>query len=102
MKAFELYETMDGNYIPAVTMALCNELGPKIESPYKASYWILGSRLFGLSYPNYLRYLRDEYGATLIGRDGIPRFYFKEKKDCEKIIDELNKRFNYSRGELNV
>lgn len=102
MKAFELFETMDGNYIPAVTMALCNELGPKIESPYKASYWILGSRLLGLSYPNYLRYLRDKYGATLVGRNGIPRFYFKEKKNCEKVIDELNKRFNYSRGELNV
>ena len=101
MKAFELFETMDGNYIPSVTMELCDELGPKIESPYKASYWILGSRLFGLSYPNYLRYLRDEYGATLVGKD-IPSFYFKEKKDCESVINELNKRFDYSRGESNV
>ena len=101
MKAFELFETTDGNYIPSVTKALCDELGPKIEPSHKASYWILGSRLFGLSYPNYLRYLRDEYGATLVGKV-IPRFYFKEKKDCERVINELNKRFDYSRGESNV
>ena len=58
------------------------------------SYHIFQSRIFGLTYANYLKMLRDNYNAIIIGKGHrYPVAYFKNIEDINKIIYELNKRF---------
>lgn len=60
----------------------------------KGSYHVFQARAFGLTYASYLRMLRDNYNATIIGKGHkYPVAYFKNKEDISKIIAELNKRF---------
>lgn len=55
------------------------------------SYAVLGARLLGLSYPDYLRYCRDAHNATLFGKnDKYITVYFNSKSDADglaKILD---------------
>lgn len=58
------------------------------------SYNILLARIFDLSYADYLRMCRDEYGAVLRGKNClyvIPLFSSDSKIDL--LINNLNKRF---------
>ena len=57
------------------------------------SFNVIQARLFGLSYPDYLRMLRSEYNATLCGKQGYSYAIFKDSKDCDRICKELNKRW---------
>lgn len=59
-----------------------------------SNYGILAARLFGLSYPDYLRMLRDKYGATLSGKKGgWITASFNDPAQCEKVVKELNYRW---------
>ena len=43
----------------------------------KGSYALLAARVAGLDYADYLRFCRDKYGATIIGKNHIyPLAYF--------------------------
>ena len=60
----------------------------------KGSYHVYGARLFGISYADYLRMLRDRYGATIVGKNQTyPVAYFENKEKANEVITELNKRF---------
>ena len=60
-----------------------------------SNYGILAARLFGLSYPDYLRMLRDKYGATLKGKNGgWITASFNDPAQCQKVITELNRRWS--------
>jgi hypothetical protein len=57
------------------------------------SYNILAAEIMGLSYANFLRMCRDLYGAEVVGKGHYyPVAYFKNSKDGQPLIDELNKR----------
>lgn len=56
---------------------------------FDGSFHVIGARLMGLSYPDYLRYLRSK-GATLKGKTGYTYAYFKDKDKCQKVCDVLN------------
>lgn len=58
------------------------------------SYNLLKARLFDLTYPNYLRMARDNYGAQLKGRDGYIIEFFTEKEKANILCEELNLRLN--------
>ena len=61
----------------------------------EGSYNVIGARLMGLTYADYLRMCRDIYGAEIIGKDSIyPVAYFKFSKGLEDLIDQLNARAN--------
>lgn len=60
---------------------------------YRSSYHVVGARLLGLSYPNYLRYLQS-CGGELKGREGYSFVYFKDKAACQKVCKELQKRWD--------
>lgn len=61
----------------------------------KGSYNIIQARLFGLSYPQFLRMCRDCFGAEIIGKDSMyPVAYFKRSKELDALIDNLNARAN--------
>jgi hypothetical protein len=59
------------------------------------SYHVSYARLLGISYPNYLRLCRDEFGATLIGKDWL---YICPKWDnpegAKPLARMLNARLN--------
>ena len=67
---------------------------------YGGSFNIIASRILGLSYPNYLRYLRDTFSAELRGKKGYPYPIFKERQSCMKVINILNKNWQIVETEI--
>lgn len=59
------------------------------------SYSIAPARVLNMSYPEYLRFARDEYNGTIVGKTGFPIVYFDSKQDIVKLQSLLNK---YWRG----
>lgn len=59
---------------------------------FSGSFQVLGSRLLGLSYPDYLRFLQSQ-GATLKGKEGYCYGYFKDKAACQKVCNLLNAKW---------
>ena len=61
----------------------------------EGSFNIICARLLGISYADYLRLCRDEFGAEIIGKGAMyPVAYFKLSKELEALIDNLNARAN--------
>lgn len=61
---------------------------------YNSSYNVIMARLFNLTYPDFLRYCRDNYGAVLVGKEGFTYMVFYDEKKCDALVKELNKRWN--------
>jgi len=56
------------------------------------SYQLLGARLFGISFANYLRLCRDEFGAEIYGKGtAYPVPYFNNDVRANNLIKMLNK-----------
>ena len=61
----------------------------------EGSYNVIGARLMGLTYAQYLRMCRDIYGAEIIGKgSNYPYPIFKLSKGLEDLIEQLNSRAN--------
>jgi hypothetical protein len=61
----------------------------------KCNYYpILAARLFDMRLADYLTFLRDKCGATIIGSKGWPVAYFADVRNCNQVVAELNKRWN--------
>ena len=61
----------------------------------EGSFNIICARLMGLTYAQYLRMCRDEFGAEIIGKgDTYPVAYFKLSQGLNDLIDQLNARAN--------
>lgn len=61
----------------------------------EGSFGIIGARLMGLTYADYLRMCRDIYGAEIIGKNSnYPVAYFRFSKELEDLINQLNARAN--------
>lgn len=57
------------------------------------SYNVLMARIMGITYANYLRLCRDEYGAEVIGKNTTyPVPYFTELVRAKELAKELDKR----------
>ena len=57
------------------------------------SYAVIMSRVMGITYANYLRLCRDEYGAEIIGKGSLyPIPYFNEVNRAKELVKELDKR----------
>lgn len=86
MKPFELYEGYeDGTYMIVF-------IHDTFMGGYNGgSYSIIGARVLGLSYANYLRYMRDTYDAEVRGREGYSYLIFKDQGKCLMAVQELNK-----------
>lgn len=66
-----------------------------VDKGIKCNYYpILAARLFGMRLADYLRFLRDKCGATLIGKTGWTTAYFADARNCNQVIIELNKKWN--------
>lgn len=61
----------------------------------EGSYNVICARLMGLTYANYLRMCRDEFGAEIIGKGSLfPVAYFELSQGLMVLIDNLNARAN--------
>lgn len=61
----------------------------------EGSYNIIGARLMGLTYAQYLRMCRDIYGAEVVGKgETYPFPIFKLSEKLEDLIAQLNIRAN--------
>ena len=61
----------------------------------EGSFNIIGARLMGLTYAQYLRMCRDEFGAEIIGKGSYyPYPVFKLSQGLNDLIDQLNARAN--------
>ena len=59
----------------------------------EGSFNLICARLLNISYANYLRLCRDEFGAEIIGKGSMyPVAYFKRSKEFDALIDLLNAR----------
>lgn len=87
---FTLRERADGD--------LSIEIPQKIYDIFRntsGSFNVIKARLFGLSYPGYLKMCRDKYKAILKGKKGYSYAYWKkeDKDSLVELIKELNKRW---------
>ena len=80
-----------GQYFANTTMNLMNEINTQIEG----SYMIIFPRLYNLSYAQFLRMVRDIYGATLLKGNNKKyiHFYFTDENKCNKFVKDANTRF---------
>ena len=61
----------------------------------EGSYNVIGARLMGLTYAQYLRMCRDEFGAEIIGKGNLyPYPVFKLSQGLQDLINQLNARAN--------
>lgn len=61
----------------------------------EGSYNVIGARLMGLTYAQYLRMCRDCFGAEIIGKNSMyPVAYFKRSKELDDLVEQLNSRAN--------
>lgn len=58
------------------------------------TYNAVAARLFGMTYPEFLRYAREHYNATITGATGYSYLTFKDSADCDRLIKELNRRWD--------
>ena len=65
----------------------------------RGSFNLLFARIWGLSYPDFLRYVRDQYGATLHGKEGgYITFTFSRVADANLFQVETVRRWIIMRG----
>ena len=65
------------------------------------SYSVIMARVMGITYANYLRLCRDEYGAELVGKGFLyPVPYFNELNNAKELVKELEKRIYTIKKEL--
>lgn len=64
-------------------------------SPFNGSLCVMQARIFGLSYPDFLRYVRDTYGARIGGKQHrYPALYFPNEAAAVQYANILNKRYS--------
>ena len=57
----------------------------------KGSYGVFPARLLGLTYPDYLRFLRDVLGADVIGKNSkYPVAFFDKNETTRQFVKLLN------------
>lgn len=88
MKAFKITETCNENeYMVGLEDFVYKLIGKQSGS---FSFNIVAARVLGFSYPEYLKYVRDNYNATIRGRAGYSYAFYKNRNDCYDIVKVLN------------
>jgi hypothetical protein len=58
----------------------------------EGSYGVFAARVVGLSFAQYLQYIRDNYNGIIVGSQGYSSIQFKNKTDAERCAKFLNER----------
>ena len=71
--------------------------------PFNGSLNVIHSRIMGLTYPQFLRYVRDTYNARIVGKEQrYPSFLFPTEQDALNYANMLDKRFALIVKHLNL
>ena len=62
----------------------------KLIGKQSGSFNIVAARILGFTYPDYLRFVRQSYNATLKGKQGYSYAIYKDRKDCVAVVTLLN------------
>ena len=100
MKIFYPDETYDNMWMISIDIDKIEFNGEGIAWYFTSSYNVIAARLTGFDYADWLRYCRGN-GATIRGREGYSRAVWKDKKDCQKICDMLNREIEKVLKEVN-
>lgn len=86
MRAFKVGETCcEGEYMVRLEDSMYELMGKQ-----SGSFNILAARLLDFTYPDYLRYVRQNHNAVLKGKRGYSYAIYKDKKDCTDVVTLLN------------
>lgn len=86
MKAFKVTETCTENeYMVGLDDYIYQLIGKQ-----SGSFNIVAARILDFTYPDYLRYVRQNYNATLKGKKGYSYAVYKDRKDCVAVVTLLN------------
>ena len=86
MKAFKVTETCTENeYMVGLDDYIYQLIGKQ-----SGSFNIVAARVLDFTYPDYLRYVRQNYNATLKGKKGYSYAVYKDRKDCVAVVTLLN------------
>lgn len=86
MKAFKVTETCTENeYMVGLDDYIYQLIGKQ-----SGSFNIVAARVLDFTYPDYLRYVRQNHNATLKGKKGYSYAVYKDRKDCVAVVTLLN------------
>lgn len=86
MRAFKVTETCTENeYMVGLEDSIYQLIGKQ-----SGSFNIVTARILGFTYPDYLRYVRQNHNATLKGKQGYSYAIYKDRKDCVAVVTLLN------------
>lgn len=86
MRAFKVGETCnEGEYMVRLEDSMYELMGKQ-----SGSFNIMAARILGFTYPDYLRYVRQNHNATLKGKEGYSYAIYKDRKDCVAVVTLLN------------
>lgn len=90
----KIFKREESPYVPGKWMIRANNEAFHLGYT-EGSFNIIQARLFGLSYPDYLRMCRDHFGAILTGKNSkYPYALFDRSKEMDDLIEILNARAN--------
>lgn len=94
MKAYYTEEHLlyKGHFRVALAMEVYDVI--TAAGPTSSSFTILASRLFSMPHDKFLAMIRQDYGAALHGNVGYVTYTFPNRLDAERLVKELNKRWN--------
>jgi len=82
------------NYPEEKQIRMTEKVHKTINTSIDGSYGILYCRLFGLSYVDFYRFVRDKYCANIHRGKKYLCFTFSCENDAKVFKDELEKRWN--------
>lgn len=86
MRAFKVTEACTENeYMVGLEDSIYQLIGKQ-----SGSFNIVAARILGFTYPDYLRYVRQNHNATLKGKQGYSYAIYKDRKDCVAVVTLLN------------
>ena len=93
---FNAKETVEnGIYIIGFNDEIYNKVLENNEFKKIGSYNVVCARALGVTYAEFLRWARDNYNGTIVGKGHkYPYITFSDKSDCNKCCMFLNRRLS--------
>lgn len=92
---FRAEEKIDNKYMITPNEELYKIARENLGEGKVSSFNIIAARVLGVTYAEFLRWARDNYNGTIIGKGyKYPYVVFYNKADCNKCCLFLTKRLN--------
>lgn len=89
-KYFTPFQSMDGYYIVGFD---AGDIFHGLKLDFRSSYHVLGARLLGMTYGDFMLYFAKNFNGQIHGKKGYSHLGFKDRHDCQKLCDLLEKQW---------